>query len=209
MNDNQSQEPRQTKISWKAILLCASLILVLAVSAGATMAYLTRDAEATNTFEQVNAVGPAVTTSQQADGTVKISVNVSNTDYAVYLRARVSGSWKDAEGNVLAAPADNAFVFTNENGWVEGSDGFWYYHDPVGTATPADGSTAVPAEVPFGSYTVVPNAAPETGETGYSLSIDVLAQAVQAAPADAVTDAWGMQYDNSNREWSAVSAAGN
>ncbi len=208
MNDNQSQERKRIKHPAKALILSVSLLLILGVSAGATMAYLTKETETTNTFEPVNAVGPAVIMSA-GDGGTDITIQVSNTDYAVYLRARVAGSWKDAAGNVLAAPAEDAWEFTPGAGWQEGADGFWYYQYPAGAAAPAEGSEAVPVTVPFGSYTVTPGAAPESGETDCSLCVDVLAQAVQITPEAAVKEAWGMRYDTDKKGWSvALPAAG-
>ena len=169
------------RINKKVILLAVSLVLILSAAIGGTVAYLIdQTGSITNTFTPVK-VTPEVT--EDFDKKVKNNVQITNTgDIPAYIRVKVVVTWKDAQDNVYGA----APVLGTDYTWTSGSDkwflkdGFYYYSEPVA----AKGTTGVL----FTACQPVADRAPE----GYSLSVDIHAQAIQAEPAAAVQDAWGV-----------------
>ena len=121
----------------------------------------------------------------QGNAQIKKNVMIENTgNVEAYIRAAVVVNWMDNDGNVYGIKP-NCSVTTN-TGWTE-VDGFFYYTSPVpsGNAT-----TTAPATVGD------PGAAPSSD---YSLSIEIVAEAIQAEgtldsndSVTAVLDAWGL-----------------
>lgn len=114
-----------------------------------------------------------------------INVNVSDCGYSVYLRAAVTINWQNANGDVIfPAPTEEECEAEYGNGWQKGSDGFWYWPEPV-----ASGSTVPDLIV---SLTTPANRPDDCG-----LNVIVTAQTIQSAGfTDAdnvplVTSAWG------------------
>lgn len=158
-----------------AVMLIA--LLVLGISSGGTVAYLSKaaDKEVTNTFE----TAPAPTVTVNEDN----SVSIGDHGYAVYVRAVVVPNWKYGDQVVAAAPGE--FTITAGTDWVL-HNGFYYYTKPIakGTTTPICSVTA--------------------GNTD-NLVVDIAVQVIQAlgtTDADstktAVLDAWGIQPDKTN-----------
>ena len=69
-------------------------------------------------------------------------------------------------------------------GWVTGSDGYYYYTSPVA----ADDTTGVLIK----SCTEITGKAP----VGCNLSVEIMAEAIQSVPEEAVEDAWGVTVNN-------------
>lgn len=165
----------------RGLVLAAALALTLIFSAGGTLAWL-----AASTEETVNTFSPAqmeIQVKEEFDGKIKKNVRVENTsETAVYIRVSLVPTWVNAAGEPVAESASLAdLTITNlpANGWVKhGND--YYYTQPVsaGAITPKLFTSAV----------VKDNAAP----AGCTMDLQVLAQAVQAAPKDAVEAAWGL-----------------
>ena len=90
-------------------------------------------------------------------------------------------NWLDKDGGIVASvPAGYSYnLAVNPNGKWKESGGYYYYPDPVAP----NGSTE-------GSLLNCTVAYPENPE--YTLSVEILATAVQSQPASAVTDAWGV-----------------
>ena len=159
----------------KVVSLLLSIALLLTLATGGTLAYIvTKSAMAQNQF-----VAGYVTSSVNNNGTV---TNNGNVD--AYIRAAVVVNWMDNDGNVYGIKPDCSV--TTNTGWTE-VDGFYYYTSPVpsGNAT-----TTAPATVGD------PDAAPSSD---YSLSIEIVAEAIQAEgtldsndSVTAVLDAWGL-----------------
>ena len=172
------------RINKKVILLAVSLVLILSAAIGGTVAYLIdQTGSITNTFTPVK-VTPGI--NENFENNVKNNVKITNTgDIPAYIRVKVVVTWKDAQDNIYGA----APVLGTDYTWTSGSDkwflkdGFYYYSEPVA----AKGTTGVL----FTACQPVADRAPE----GYSLSVDIHAQAIQAEPTTAVTSAWGVQVD--------------
>lgn len=159
-------------------LLLALALLVGTV--GGTVAFLL---DQTNPLVNTFTPGKVTPTIEETfNGTVKHSVRIRNTgDVPAYIRAKVIVTWKDADGNVYGSlpEAGTDYMIKYESGnWFE-KDQFWYCVFPV---LPGNATGFL-----IGSCTAVAGRAPE----GYDLSVEILAEAIQSEPTDAVVRAWG------------------
>ncbi len=161
----------------KIVFLVAVLtVLVGALATGGTIAWLTTDAAPLkNSFASARVTCAVDKTFDAA--TMKLTnVRVRNTgDTSAYLRVRLVTYRQNAAGEIIGGAAALP-GFTPGSGW-ERADGYYYYADPV----PAGGSTAA----------LIAECALNTYENGESQVLEVLAEAVQSAPARAVQEAWG------------------
>ena len=161
------------RMSRTAILLTAIIVLVGAV-VGTTIAYLTQSVEIKNTFTT------AAVTCEVHRNNGEFSVENTGSTSA-YIRAAIVANWTDADGAIAASvPGGYKYTLTlNETDWVKGSDGYYYYKTPVAAA-------GDPVLLITGFTSTVPS------DKAYSLSIEVVASAIQSNPAKAVTEAWGV-----------------
>lgn len=164
---------------WKRSgILLAAVIVLLAGAVGGTWAFLVAQSEPVqNNFTYAHV---RCTIDEKFDGTTKSNVKIQNTgDIPAYIRARIVVTWKDESGNVSAVPVKNTdYTITfNETDWTQ-QGGYWYCK----TAVNPDGFT--------------PKLITECKKTGtapkdYDLSVEILADAIQSEPANAVKEAWG------------------
>ena len=152
-----------------ALIIALALILVLAV--GGTVAYIfTQTGPVINTFTPADA---KITVDEQTSDNQKTSITVVNnsTGVPVYIRVALVANMIDEDGNVTgAASVPN---FTLGDNWIEGSDGYYYYTEPV----------------PVGESTG--NLLQSSMTLDENMQVVVLADAIQAMPKQAVIDAWG------------------
>ena len=177
----------------RVVTLLASVIVLLTMATGATIAYMFLDTNGvTNIFTAAEERNPTITETFQTGGWEKanVQVNVGNPGYAVYVRAKVVVNWTNEEGNVLALylpekGVDKDYSITyNTTDWFEGSDGYWYYKKPIRSGSTED----------LINKCEVLRAAPISG---YTLQVDILTQTIQAAGVTAhgkppVEEAWGV-----------------
>ena len=86
----------------------------------------------------------------------------------------------DKDGNIVSSvPGDYDYQLELNigNNWIPGTDGFYYYKEPVAP----DASTA-------GSLLTCKAVYPTNPE--YTLSVEILATAIQSTPANAARNAW-------------------
>lgn len=164
----------------KPLAALVALVLILGAVVGGTLAYL-----AARTDAIVNTFNPAkvdIRIDENFDGTTKENVKITNTgDTDVYIRATYVVTWKDAGGNVYPEQPQPGVDYTiglNPNRDWFYYNGYYYYTNPV-----APGAST---GVLISSCAPVAGRAPE----GYTLSVDVLASAIQSVPAEAVGQAW-------------------
>ena len=167
----------------RATVLLMAILLLIGVAAGSTVAYLiTKTDGVANTFTygQVSCdIG------ETFNGTKKENVYVTNTgNVNAYIRAAVVVNWLDKNNNIVASvPAEykcNLTVNTGGNSkWVQGKGGYYYYTSPVAPGESTEGSLLT-CTVEY------PDNNPE-----YTLSVEILATAVQSETASAVKEAWG------------------
>lgn len=166
----------------KPLAALVALVLIIGAVVGGTLAYL-----AARTDAIVNTFNPAkvdIRINENFDGTTKENVKITNTgDTDVYIRATYVVTWKDAGGNVYPEqpqPGDDYTIGLNPDGGWYHFNGYYYYTYPVASGA----STGV----------LIDECAPVAGRApeGYTLSVDVLASAIQSVPAEAVGQAWGV-----------------
>ena len=166
----------------KPLAALVALVLIIGAVVGGTLAYL-----AARTDAIVNTFNPAkvdIMVEENFDGSTKKDVKIKNTgDTEVYIRATYVVTWKDAAGNVYPeqpqSGVDYNISLNLEQGWFY-YNGYYYYTTPVAPLA----STGVLIDL----CTPVTGRAPE----GYTLSVNVLASAIQSVPAEAVGEAWGV-----------------
>ena len=164
----------------KPLAALVALVLIIGAVVGGTLAYL-----AARTDAIVNTFNPAkvdITVEENFKGSTKKDVKITNTgDTEVYIRATYVVTWKDAAENVYSEqpqPGDDYTISLNlKQGWLY-YNGYYYYTAPVAPLA----STGVLIDL----CTPVEGRAPE----GYTLSVNVLASAIQSVPAEAVGQAW-------------------
>lgn len=154
-----------------AVLLIAVLLLIT-TAVGSTAAFL------------VTKTGPVVEDFAYAQVSCQVTrsgsaLAVQNTGTAqAYIRASYAVNWLDGEGHIAAAVPEgySCDPVENQDDWTEGGDGYFYYPYPVdpGSETPSLLTCSV--------------SRPEEPE--YTLSVEVVAEAIQSDPAEAAAEAW-------------------
>ena len=180
-------EHKQLRRPKRLATLLVSLVLVLGVAVGGTVAFLsTRTDSKENTFTP-SKVTCAVT--ETFNNNVKSNVAVKNTgDTTAFIRAAINVTWmsnKDAADQTVSSKVpvkntDYSITFAKNTNWIKGADGYYYYQLPVAPL----GSTKVLIE----ECTLLKDA---SVPDGYHLSVEIVASAIQAAPEAAVKAAWG------------------
>lgn len=177
------------KANRKRILVLAATAAAVA-AVGVTMAFMFRKADAENRFE------PAVVTctvhEQLNDdtftagthtGDVKSNIRVENTGtYPAYVRVRLVGRWVNGAGETVGGVPSRLPAVKLLGGWLAGSGDTYYYT----TAMAPGDMTGVLCE-PM----VLETGTGLDGSTSYQV-VEVFAEAIQAAPEEAVSTAWGV-----------------
>lgn len=164
--------------------LILSLCLIFALAVGTTVALLVAHTNAvTNTFK---AAESGTHIEEKTEGGEKSSIIVENTGTATsYVRVKLVCNWVDKDGNVSATPVP-APTITNSDWFVK--DGIYYYKMPVAL----NGETSNLLQ----DHPITQGEAPD----GYHLEVTVLAESIQAAPSEAVTDSWHVGVDSVTSE---------
>lgn len=174
----------KTRNKKKKFVLLVAFTLLLFVGAGSTMAFLVDGTEPViNTFTPSKVTCEVVET---FENNVKSNVMIQNTgDTDAYIRAAIVVTWKDDNGNVYAEKPviSTDYTISFDNDWIS-KDGYYYYP----SAIKPNGQTAVLIE----KCTPVSGKAPE----GYTLSVEILAEAIQSSPDNAVEEAWHVNVSN-------------
>ena len=178
MKNGKHAAPRGMK---RSLVLVVSLLALLLVVAGGTLAWLTAQDSVSNTFTPAHVTCDVV--EETFDGTKKENVTIKNTsDIPVYIRASIIVTWKESSGNVYGQlpVADTDYTISYGTGWTRQGD-YWYCNSEV----------AVGANTPelISSCTEVAGKAPKEN---YRLSVEIIAEAIQSQPDRAVQQAWGV-----------------
>ena len=170
---------RKTYHKGKLTAMVIATAVLLALAIGGTVAWLsTKDTPITNTF---NPSKVACEVTEIFDGKVKSKVNVENSgDTEAYIRVKLVTYRTNDQGQHIGGTAKLP-SFTLGANWVKYGD-YYYYTLPV-----AAGET--PATNLADSMTLT--ATYEDADGGHQ-SIDVMAEAIQSGPAQAVGQAWGV-----------------
>ena len=182
---NEKSGRHGIRMNRTAVLLIA-VILLISTAVGSTVAFLaTKTEPVENAFEYAN-VSCEVMQDRDTDGSI---VQVKNTGtISAYIRAAVVANWIDVDENIAASvPEGYSYDLTCSSGsWAQGNDGFFYYLLPVAPGALTEGSLL--------TCTVACSENPE-----YTLSVEVLAEAIQSTPASAVNEAWKVAVDGDGK----------
>ena len=178
----------------KSATLLISLALLLLVTAGATLAYyFTKTGSVTNTFTPsqvacavVEGTNAPVDGATVNTGNTKEDVKIKNTgDTDAYIRVALVVNWMKQDGTVWAVKpvpdTDYKMVLNLSNGWSQGADGYYYY------------SSAVAKDNMTGTLITSAVQLQDAPEADYSLSIEIVAEAIQAdgiAASYTAQEAW-------------------
>ena len=164
----------------KTAVLFMAIILLIGAVIGSTVAFLTTKTEPVeNSFEYAK-VSCEVT--EEFNNNTKEHVQVKNTGTTdAYIRATYVVNWVDAQGRIAASDPEGYSYSLTENPdskWTKIGD-YYYYLTPV-----------APNDSTPGSLLTCTATYPDNPE--YTLSVEILAEAIQSTPERAVADAWGV-----------------
>ena len=168
----------------KQLCLLLSIVLIATVTAGGSLAYIfTKTDDVTNTFTPTEVT---CFINETMENNVKKNVSVTNTgDTDAYIRVAIVATWQNGNGQVAAQAAieNNDYEIDLNTGdvddkWKKSGD-YWYYTVPVASGGVTD--------VLINSCRPV-----VAGPDGYTLHVEIIADAIQASPVDAVIEAWGV-----------------
>ena len=156
-------------------------VMLFALAVGGTISWLTaKDTPITNTFSPSKVTCRVEENFNENTG-VKSNVNVTNTgDIDAFIRVKLVTYRTNADGKHIGGTAEIP-DFTPGEGWVKYGD-YYYYTQPVAP-------NAKPATNLISSITLTDS---YTDADGGMQAIDVMAEAIQSVPADAVRQAWGV-----------------
>lgn len=173
---------QRRRLRWRKefVLLCSMAVLIVATIAG-TLAFL-RD-QTVPVVNQFTYDKVSCDVEEELNGNTKSNISVLNTGTTeAYIRAEIVVTWQDGGGNVYGkAPLGTDYTMSALNsGWSLGGDGYYYCTSPVA-------SQAYTPEL-FASIEQTGNNPAE----GYTLCVEILADAIQSSPSKAVIEAWGV-----------------
>ena len=184
------------KLFNKKSVLVTAIVLILLVTVGGTLAYIfTQTPPVENTFDPSSVACAVVenngdpVSGDQHKVTSKEKVQIKNTgDTDAYIRVALVVTWKNANGNVwIEKPkAEDYTLSTNlDNGWIY-QDGYYYYTKAVapGEKTPILINSCVKSK--------------QAPEAGYTLSVEIVASAIQSEGmgAGSAQEAWQIAQGN-------------
>lgn len=162
-----------------AIAIASVMLLTLAI--GGTVAWLiTNSSPITNTFTP-STVACSVTENFNNGTGEKTNVNVQNTgDTEAYIRVKLVTYRTNDLGQHIGGTATIP-TFTPGANWKE-YDGYYYYTLPVAPSQKPDDNLINSIQL-TGNY---------DDADGGKQAIDVMAEAIQSAPAKAIGESWGV-----------------
>jgi hypothetical protein len=174
------------KINKLAMIALICVIAITAAVVAPTLAYVFLNTGSLENEFVPSAVSCRVVETFNQDKTEKSEVKVQNTgDTKAYIRVAVVVSWKDATGNVYAFSPEEGKDFvlelSQDTNWAKKGD-YHYYLFPVA----AGNSTEDLIDRCYQK---------STAPSGYSLSVEILASAIQAEPSEAVGTMWDLTVD--------------
>ena len=184
-NKQEKHPKRRKKANRRIGILILSLLLIAAAAIGGTMAYLTAE-----TPQVVNTFTPAEVTTEiteDFDGKVKERIEVKNTgDIAAYIRVKLVTYRVNEAGNPIGGAAEIP-AFDLGTNWRE-YGGYYYYTLPV------DSNESTPNLIGDGSQIELEDYGTDLSDPdGGKQVIEVMAEAIQSEPVQAVGEAWGVR----------------
>ena len=134
---------------------------------------------------------------EDASQPLQNSVRIQNTGTVLaYMRVEVVATWKSADGKTWPMKPiegiDYSISMVEKKGWVQGADGYYYYTDAVAPIddpkTPMSDETLT--NVLISNVKQIKQSPKGVDGTQYSLAIEIIAHAIQAAPDEVVGQEW-------------------
>lgn len=179
---------RSRRRSGKSAVLLVSLLLLLTVTVGGTIAFLMdSDGPLHNLFNPSK-----VTTyvDETLDDETKKDVKIKNTgDTEAWIRAAVVVTWQDKDGNVYGQRPAEGTDYTmelnvvNSDGWLRGDDGFYYWYLPVKSQEEDANNCSTGVLIKECTYKAN---APE----GYALTVEIIGSGIQSVPETVFNTEW-------------------
>ena len=172
---------RSHRRSGKSAALLVSLLLILTVTVGGTIAFLVdSDGPLHNLF---NPSKVTTKVEETLSGNTKKDVKIQNTgDTEAWIRAAVVVTWQDKDGNVYGqAPVagTNYTAWTPGTVWLTGDDGFYYYRYPV-AAGDTTANALITSIAPIG----------DAPADGYYLTVEIIGSGIQSKPENVFNTEW-------------------
>lgn len=175
--------PLKKSIKKKRLILTLSIVLVLSLAVGGTLAYIA--AKTDNVENQFERAYVTCQVNANDNGTFDVT-NTGNVD--AYIRAAIVVNWMDSSGNVRGiAPASTDYKLgvNHADWWHDPKLGYYYYkYSVIPTGVTEDLVTSISVN--------------DTVPSDYELSVEVVAEAIQAdgdtdnGAVPAYQDAWGI-----------------
>ena len=164
----------------RATAMLLATVMLFALAVGGTIAWLIdKDSPLVNTFDPSKVTCEV---QEKFDGKVKSDVNVKNTgDIDAFIRVKLVTYRTNDQGQHIGGTASLP-AFTLGTGWVKYGD-YYYYTLPVAPKEKPEADLI--SSITLESYTDV---------DGGHQAIDVMAEAIQSVPEDAVKAAWGADF---------------
>lgn len=195
----EGSDPLVKNFKKARFFLTAAGAVILVAAVGVTLAYMFKKVERVNTFDPAIVTcavhekldGAVPTGSMPYRGSEKSDIRVENTgNIDAYLRVRLISYWVKNDGDIVGVPSEMPEFALDTAHWISGADNTYYYKTPV-----KPGEQTEPL-----SNTVISLREAQTtdGNTIYTVYqvVEVIAEAIQANPVDAVTDAWSITVEN-------------
>ena len=186
---NNKNNARKKGIFGGLTFATAVTLVVLCIVGGTLAYFFTKTPNIVNTFVP-GKVECEVT--EKFDGVDKSEIAVLNKgSTAAYIRVGMASYWKaaDAEDGIILGKDSvlpySGFESILNDDWVIGSDGYFYYTKAVAP----EGSTP---------HLFKQQITLRSDENGNVEVLEIFAEAIQCAPIDAVTEAWGNATGSNN-----------
>lgn len=185
----ESTAKRSRRLRWKTqfVILAAVIVLILGVVGGTTAYLVAGGGSAANTFQYDTVKSEIIET---MNNNVKSDVMVRNAgSTSAFIRAAIVVTWQDAAGDVAPeVPVSGTdYRISYGSDWVIDSDDGYYYY-PSAVASSAQTTNLMDSCIPL-----------TAGPDGYTLHVEILADAIQSSPVTAVEEAWGVTVDNDGK----------
>ena len=161
-----------------------ALVLVLILACGSVFAYMFQRTEpVSTTFVPVQVtcdIEKEVTQDSNTNQDVVSKIETQNTStIKAYIRVRLVTYWVDQNGDVAPKSSPDLEI-DYAQGWIPGKDDTIYYYKPVEVNE---------------TQQLIAKAVTLKTDGEYRQALDVFVEAIQAEPATAVVESWGVTLD--------------
>lgn len=186
-NTESASDSRNATVSFKKkrfLIVCC--VLLLAIISSVTLAILIKQASPVkNNFSLLKLHNEI---NEEFDGENKEKVEIKNIgEVEEFVRVAVVVNWKDEDGNVNAVAPVSGTDYTvsyNTTDWQKAGK-YWYYKKSV---KPGESTSNLLGSTPV----TVTDAGKLNAPDGYTLSFEVIEEAIQSSPSDAMQEAWNL-----------------